>query len=170
MECSKEDLRNKAWDEIAKTVCLDISRYIQKYGKWQLGLPELCPGWKRHIAIDHESMRGYAESLFVRTSDGTGWLSNSKKRDEAEYSDEEHVLTFLELPNEVIKIKGSLKEIVEALNLVLEAQEKSAIILSKEVGGKAKVTLEQVQAATANGDGATEPLPSEPDRYRRIYG
>lgn len=153
MEVTADDLRSKSWEKGAEKVCMDIAGFISSRGKWQLGLPELT-NWQKHIGVPTESVRGFAEHIFLQTQDKVGWLSNSNGVPETEYSDEEYAAVQLELPGEVIKLKGTVKEITQALQEMTTAllQVKEAMEATVQVNGllvknEAKATLDKAKDA-----------------------
>lgn len=151
MQVTADDLRSKSWERVAETVCMKIGAFIQSKGKWKLGLPELTD-WQKHIGVPTEAVRGFAEHIFLQTKDKKGWLSNSAGVPETEYSDEEYAAIQLELPGEVFKLKGTVKEITQALQEMTTAllQVKDAMEATVQVNGllvknEAKATLDKAK-------------------------
>lgn len=131
-------------EEYGKTVCMDISAFVSRWGGWQLGLPEYCQNWKPHFGFDHPMLEGYADKMFARSQDGSTWLSDSEGATELE-TDKPHIAQVLvELPGEVIRLKVDMRHIADALLSMAEA-----VRAAKSLDEEVSASLINVQASLA---------------------
>jgi hypothetical protein len=139
-----EEVRAKKWDEMAKTVCMDISKYVQRWGGWQLGLPEIVEKWKPHFAFRSQVFKNFSDLMFTKSQDGQVWLSDSEGTTELEASDPEIGALLVELPGQVIRISMDMKEVKTALMAMSDA-----IMASRKLNEELTTELIQAKAKLA---------------------
>ena len=147
---SPEQWSTKRWKQMALQAVSEIVAFISEHGGWDLG-PIEPTDWQKHFAIDDPAMmKGFASHLFMKSEDGKAWTSNSNGHSEFETSEEEYVNVELNIPGEIIKIKGTIKEIAEAfqetalaLYEILEVQRIDTQIKAEEARGKANATIDK---------------------------
>ncbi|QLH75000.1 MAG: hypothetical protein HPY73_05795 [Methanomassiliicoccales archaeon] len=121
MEMTPDEVRARRWDEIAKTVCMEISAYVQRHGGWQFGLPEIVESWKPHFAFRSPVFKNFSDAMFTKSQDGKVWLSDSEGNAELEASDPEYGALLVELPGQVIRVKMEMRDVQAALVAMAEA-------------------------------------------------
>jgi hypothetical protein len=138
MDLTSVELKAHKHDEIAIRICTEIAASIQAKAGWKFGLIEETQ-WKTHYGCDTpEVMRGLADKMAMRSKDGKMMLSDSDGRVEAEaLNDPELAAIWLELPGEVIKLRGNFLEIAEGIRQINDVLQevKSALETSTEISG-----------------------------------
>ena len=137
MDLTADELRAHKDEGIAIQDVTAIAAYIQEKAKWKLGLPEDTL-WKPHYGCDTpEVMKRLADRMGMKTKDGKAMLLDSDGRYEAEFFDAERSAIWLELPGEVIKLKGNFLEIVEGIRQINDVLQevKTSLQTTTEIEG-----------------------------------
>lgn len=147
-------------DDLSLRAVIDIANYLSKNMGWKLGEVENTK-WQTHIGIDDPAMfKGLAEKIYMKSSDGQAWLSNSEGRSEYETSSVELAQIKLDLPGEVLTIKTTTNGIVETLQQMVQA----FLLVTKSMGEIAKIETIylQTEAAKANAKMQSASPPNDP--------
>jgi hypothetical protein len=164
-----DEIRARKHEQVAVKVCTDIAAYIQAKAGWRLGLPEKT-NWKVHYGCDTpQVMRGIADRVCQTSKDKKVMLSDSEGRAEMEMLDDStQAAVWLELPGEVIKLKGSIREIAEGMKEINDVLQevKTALKTTTEISGiltaqEAKKVIEDVKAKHRNPKTAEDTEPAQ---------
>jgi len=115
MDMTSDEIREGKHKQQAVKVCTDIAAFLQSNAGWQFGLPEETD-WKVHYGCDTpQVMKGLTDRITMHSTDHKAMLSDSEGRHEMEFTDSTQAAVWLELPGEVIRLKGSIREIAEGI-------------------------------------------------------
>lgn len=137
-ELTKEQLRN--WERIYSTKAQEAGNFIQKWGGWQLGIPEFCNRWKPHFSSeDPRILQQIVGKLTARSSSGETWFSDSEGRRELEASTPQLAQIIVNLPEEVYELKLRVGNLLEVLRMMEEAEEKLASLQASRLEKEAVI-------------------------------
>jgi len=121
LSLTAQQIKDEVHVKINTQVCLELARWIQTIGGWQLGLPE-CTDWKVHFGVDDPVDFGeIAGKLCAATADRKAWVSDSEGRKEWETSDANLVQIKLQMPQEVLTLRTTMTNLVENFKVMTQA-------------------------------------------------
>lgn len=142
----EEMITNGGWKKRCEAKAQEIGNFIQKWGRWELGLMELCPDWIPHFAINDPRILG--EELKNYTSQnakGDVWTSGSEGRSELETSRPEYVQVMVDMPGKLFELKLQVAELVQIVEM-----------LKQGVQGMAEIETIKLEQEVAQKGGASK--------------
>lgn len=121
LSLTAQQIKDEVHVKVNTQICLEVAKWIQTIGGWQLGLPE-CTDWKVHFGVDDPLDFGeIAGKLYAATADRKAWVSDSEGKKEWETSDSNLVQIKLQMPQEVLTLRTTMSNLVENFKVMTQA-------------------------------------------------
>jgi hypothetical protein len=125
-QLTRQQLESDDWKEAYKVMGLEAGNWVQRHAGWKLGLLEFTD-WKPHFASeDPRILQTIVGKFTAQNHDGSVWTSDSEDRRELETSRPQLASIICDLPGAVYELKLTVGEILQVLEMMLEAEEKVA--------------------------------------------